>query len=213
MIVVIDLEVMTLNAPPLLQDQQASFNSAPQHQHQHGANSSSSSSSSSAVGGGGPSGYGGAQAAAAASASSAYGAYGGAAVTKPVMRSDGMAAATIPIKALNPYSNKWTIKARITTKSDKRSWNNAKGSGTLFSVDLLDSDAGEIRATFFKEACDKFFPVLEQVPPFSLLCSLSLSFFLSLSLFLSLSSSLSLSLSLPLSLHPRTYLFLHIIAP
>lgn len=57
---------------------------------------------------------------------------------------------------------RWTIKARITSKSDIRRWSNAKGEGTLFSIDLLDSDGGEIRATFFKEACDKFFPVLEE---------------------------------------------------
>jgi replication factor A1 len=57
---------------------------------------------------------------------------------------------------------RWTIKARITSKSDIRRWSNAKGEGTLFSIDLLDSDGGEIRATFFKEACDKWFPVLEE---------------------------------------------------
>lgn len=151
MIVVIDLEVVCLNAPPLSMEQQQPPSFPPQH--------GSSSSSSSMAGGGGPSGY---NAPAASTASSAYGAYGGASVNKPVMRSDGMAAGSIPIKALNPYSNKWTIKARITSKSDKRSWNNAKGQGTLFSVDLLDADGSEIRGTFFKDACDKFYPMLEQ---------------------------------------------------
>lgn len=56
----------------------------------------------------------------------------------------------------------WTIKARITSKSDIRRWSNAKGEGTLFSIDLLDNEGGEIRATFFKDACEKFFPVLEE---------------------------------------------------
>jgi replication factor A1 len=56
---------------------------------------------------------------------------------------------------------RWTIKARGTAKSDIRRWSNAKGEGTLFNIDLLDSEGGEIRATFFKEACDKFFPILE----------------------------------------------------
>jgi replication factor A1 len=56
---------------------------------------------------------------------------------------------------------RWTIKARVTAKSDIRRWSNAKGEGTLFNIDLLDSEGGEIRATFFKEACDKFFPILE----------------------------------------------------
>lgn len=67
-----------------------------------------------------------------------------------------------PIKEINPYSNKWTIKARVTKKSDIRSWNNAKGSGTLFSIDLLDNEGTEIRATFFKETCEKFYPIIAE---------------------------------------------------
>jgi replication factor A1 len=57
---------------------------------------------------------------------------------------------------------RWTIKARITAKSELRRWSNAKGEGTLFSIDLLDNMGGEIKGTFFKDACDKFFPVLEE---------------------------------------------------
>ena len=41
-----------------------------------------------------------------------------------------------------------------------KSWSNAKGQGTLFSIDLLDSEGTEIRATFFKDACEKFFPMI-----------------------------------------------------
>ena len=55
-----------------------------------------------------------------------------------------------PISSLNPYASRWTIKARCTAKTDLKSWSNPKGSGTLFSVDLLDEAGGEIRATFFK---------------------------------------------------------------
>ena len=36
----------------------------------------------------------------------------------------------------------------------------ASSAGKLFSVDLLDKDGGEIRATLFKEQCDKFHDVL-----------------------------------------------------
>ena len=57
---------------------------------------------------------------------------------------------------------RWKIKARITSKSDMKRWSNARGEGTLFSIDLLDSAGGEIRATFFKDACEKWFPQLEE---------------------------------------------------
>jgi replication factor A1 len=50
----------------------------------------------------------------------------------------------------------------VTSKADIRRWSNAKGEGTLFSIDLLDSQNTEIRATFFKDACDKFYPLIEQ---------------------------------------------------
>lgn len=69
---------------------------------------------------------------------------------------------TMPIVALNPYNNSWTIKARITKKSDIRSWQNANGSGTLFSVDLLDDQNSEIKGTFFKAECEKFKDFLQE---------------------------------------------------
>lgn len=68
----------------------------------------------------------------------------------------------VPIKGLNPYQNKWTIKARVTNKSDKRNFVNAKGPGQLFTVDLLDALGGEIRATFFGEAVDQYFNELRE---------------------------------------------------
>lgn len=52
------------------------------------------------------------------------------------------------------------IKARVTTKSPVRTWANARGEGKLFSMDLID-ESGEIRATAFKEQCDKFFDMIE----------------------------------------------------
>lgn len=82
--------------------------------------------------------------------------------SKPIIKHDDANVNITPISQINPYSNKWTIKARITSKSEVRKWNNAKGTGTLFSIDLLDNSGGEIRGTFFKEACDKYYPLLEQ---------------------------------------------------
>ncbi|GKY95854.1 hypothetical protein MPSEU_000546000 [Mayamaea pseudoterrestris] len=66
-----------------------------------------------------------------------------------------------PIAGLNMYNNRWTIRARVTTKSDIRTWRNAKGEGSLFSLELLDDSNVDIRATLFKEAVDKFYPLIQ----------------------------------------------------
>jgi len=63
---------------------------------------------------------------------------------------------TTPIASITPYQNKWTIKARVTSKGDIRTWNKPSGSGKLFSMDLMD-ESGEIRITAFKEQCDAFY--------------------------------------------------------
>ncbi|KAE8375812.1 hypothetical protein BDV26DRAFT_267142 [Aspergillus bertholletiae] len=66
-----------------------------------------------------------------------------------------------PIEAISPYSHKWTIKARCTSKSNIRTWNNRNGDGKLFSVNLLD-DSGEIRATGFNDQCDMLYDVFQE---------------------------------------------------
>jgi replication factor A1 len=81
--------------------------------------------------------------------------------TVPPPSGGGSGGVIYPIKSLNPYQNRWTIKARVISKSEIRKWSNPKSSGKLFSVDLVDAEGGEIRATLFNNACDKFYNVLE----------------------------------------------------
>jgi len=82
----------------------------------------------------------------------------------PIVRTEGSLASRgiTPIANLNVYQNRWTILARVTSKSDIRHWSNAKGDGQLFSIELLDASDMNIKATFFKEAVDKFHPLLEE---------------------------------------------------
>eukprot|EP00887_Chlorella_sp_A99_P004696 scaffold4.g4696.t1 len=47
--------------------------------------------------------------------------------------------------------NRWTIKARVTNKSDVRRYSNARGEGRFFSFDLLDAGGGEIRAVAWND--------------------------------------------------------------
>ncbi|QUC23289.1 uncharacterized protein UV8b_07530 [Ustilaginoidea virens] len=66
-----------------------------------------------------------------------------------------------PIEGLSPFQNKWTIKARVTTKSDIKTWHKPTGEGKLFSVNLLD-ESGEIKATGFNDQCDAFYDLLHE---------------------------------------------------
>mmetsp|Transcript_2701 Transcript_2701/g.4146 ORF Transcript_2701/g.4146 Transcript_2701/m.4146 type:complete len:416 (+) Transcript_2701:184-1431(+) len=43
-----------------------------------------------------------------------------------------------------------------------RTWSNHKGEGKLFSIELLDEQGGQIRATMFQEAAEKFFPIFQE---------------------------------------------------
>lgn len=66
-----------------------------------------------------------------------------------------------PIESLSMYSHKWTIKARVTAKSDMKTWHKPSGEGKLFNVTLLD-ESGEIRATAFNDQADQYWDVLNE---------------------------------------------------
>lgn len=66
-----------------------------------------------------------------------------------------------PIESLSPYQNKWTIRARVSNKSDVRTFHNARGEGKLFNVVFLD-ESGEIKATGFGEQVDAFYDQLQE---------------------------------------------------
>lgn len=81
--------------------------------------------------------------------------------SSPIVRTSAGGQPITPISGLNMYSNRWVILAKVTNKSQVRTWSNAKGEGSLFSVELLDSSGTDVRATMFKEAVDKFYDFLE----------------------------------------------------
>ena len=67
---------------------------------------------------------------------------------------------TMPISALSPYTESWTIRARCIQKRDIKTWTNAKGEGKLFSAVLIDG-TGEIRVTAFNDQVDQFYELLQ----------------------------------------------------
>eukprot|EP00775_Hariotina_reticulata_P005401 gene5401-5635_t len=62
----------------------------------------------------------------------------------------------VPIRALNPYLARWTIKARCSQKGEVRRWSNPRTEGKLMSFDLVDADGSEIRVTAWNDQVDQF---------------------------------------------------------
>lgn len=67
----------------------------------------------------------------------------------------------MPIKLLNTFVSDWKIKARVTKKAPIRTWNNAKGTGKILNIDLLDRQGTGIQATFFNDAAEKYNELIE----------------------------------------------------
>ncbi|TYZ63719.1 hypothetical protein PybrP1_003688 [[Pythium] brassicae (nom. inval.)] len=114
-----------------------------------------------------PSSYNAAPPAAAAAAPPSYGYAQPARPAPPASYNRGPVVRQDPnvrlsdIQSLNPYAGgRWTIKARVTSRAPIKNWTNARGQGKLFSCDLLDAKGGEIRATMFNDAVDRFYELL-----------------------------------------------------
>lgn len=63
-----------------------------------------------------------------------------------------------PVKMLDRYLTRWTIRVRCSAKTDMKDYNSNDRPGRLFSVTLVDESA-DIRATMFNEAADKFYSI------------------------------------------------------
>lgn len=72
------------------------------------------------------------------------------------------------ISTLSPFNNSWTIKARVSNKSDVKHFNSKRtgrdgqvtnNEGKLFSCTLIDN-SGEIRITGFNESVDLFYDTI-----------------------------------------------------
>lgn len=67
-----------------------------------------------------------------------------------------------PIKCLSTFSYDWRIKVRLTKKGARKTYKNARSEGYFLHVELMDHHGTMIQATFFKDACDKFDPILNE---------------------------------------------------
>ncbi|EFC41135.1 replication protein A1, 70 kDa-like protein [Naegleria gruberi] len=55
----------------------------------------------------------------------------------------------LPLVGITPWVSDWVIKVRVTKKGELKKWSNPTKEGHLFSLELIDEDGVEIRATFF----------------------------------------------------------------
>mmetsp|Transcript_16132 Transcript_16132/g.37766 ORF Transcript_16132/g.37766 Transcript_16132/m.37766 type:complete len:461 (-) Transcript_16132:54-1436(-) len=62
----------------------------------------------------------------------------------------------MPISEISSYVQRWTIRARVTSKSQIRTFSKGASTGKVFDISLLDAHGGEIRASFFNDAAGEF---------------------------------------------------------
>jgi hypothetical protein len=66
---------------------------------------------------------------------------------------------SLPIAALNPYTPAWTLRAWVERRAPKRT---TAGGLSVFSAELVDEAGDAIEATFWREAADRWDPVLKE---------------------------------------------------
>lgn len=68
----------------------------------------------------------------------------------------------MPINALTPFAGaKWMVKARVVEKQPVRRWRNAKGTGLVTNVTIIDETGTAIRATLFNDGVEKYYRMLQ----------------------------------------------------
>ncbi|XP_059077969.1 replication protein A 70 kDa DNA-binding subunit C-like [Cryptomeria japonica] len=66
-----------------------------------------------------------------------------------------------PLKALNPFQNKWSIKGRVTNKRKMHHYSSPKSSRRVFSFDMIDVEGTEIRITCFGDIAEMHYHRVE----------------------------------------------------
>ncbi|CAG7695020.1 unnamed protein product, partial [Allacma fusca] len=51
---------------------------------------------------------------------------------RPPLSNQELAGSVIPIRDINPYANRVTIRARVVNKGEIKTWSNSRGEGKLF---------------------------------------------------------------------------------
>lgn len=68
-----------------------------------------------------------------------------------------------PISEISPYHKGWTLKARITSRTQVRTLTTKNGcSVKVFNADLIDASQFEIKCSFFREAAERLHDKLKQ---------------------------------------------------
>ena len=60
------------------------------------------------------------------------------------------------LNELNPYQNRWTVRARITGRLELRSYSNTKGDGKVLGFEILDAEGTEMKCVGFGDAAVRF---------------------------------------------------------